>query len=222
MPLSLAISMLLRIGLSAVIGISVGLERGLRKKEAGQRTHCIIALGACTFTLISVYGFADVIPFTDFDPTHLAAWVVSGVSFLCSGIIYKSETAGISGLSTATGLWATAALGIACGLGQYLLSVGVALFIILFHLTLNMLHMESFGYTVQTVRLETDSIETVYRLLRARKKKYRARLLSYEYTKNEDRNTITVAFRFRMLGNIPLEDIMEFLDQNQNVCNISV
>ena len=222
MPLPLQVELLLRILLSALIGSAIGLERGLRKKEAGQRTHCIIALGSCTYTLISIYGFSDVMAFTDFDPTHLAAWIVSGISFLGAGIIYKSETSGISGLSTATGLWATAALGISCGFGQYALSVIVTGIIITFHVILNALHMESFGYTVQTVRIEVDDIETVYKLLRTPKRKYRARLLSYEYTRNEDRNTVTVGFRFRMLGSIPLEDILEFIDRHENVRSISI
>lgn len=222
MPLPLELELLLRILLAALLGSAIGLERGLRKKEAGQRTHCIIALGSCAYTLISVYGFSDVTAFTDFDPAHLAAWIVSGISFLGAGIIYKSEATGIAGLSTATGLWATATLGISCGMGQYFLSVAVAVLIIGIHLVLNILHMESFGYTVQNVRIEVDDAETAYRILKLRKKRYRARVLSYEYTRNEDRNTVTVGVRFRMLGNIPLEDIIEFIDRNPDVRSVSV
>lgn len=222
MPLPLEFELLLRILLSALIGSAIGLERGLRKKEAGQRTHCVIALGACTYTLISVYGFSDVVAFTEFDPTHLSAWIVSGISFLGAGIIYKSEATGIAGLSTATGLWATAALGISCGMGQYFLTVATTVLIVGIHLLLNALHMESFGYTVQNVRIEVDDAETAYRILSLRKKRYRARVLSYEYTRNEDRNTVTVGVRFRMLGNIPPEDIFEFIDHNPDVRSVSV
>ena len=213
--MSQGLELALRILLAAGIGSAIGLERGLRKKEAGQRTHCVIAMGACAFTLISIYGFADMT--THVDLSHLAAWVVSGISFLCAGIIYKSETAGISGLSTATGLWATAAIGMACGVGMYALAIFVGGFLIVFHTVLNITHMESFGYTIQNVRVEVDNFDVARRLLRQKRKFYRARILSYEYTRNEDRNTVTVCFRFRMLGNIPIKDIMEFLDDNRDI-----
>ena len=218
MPLQL--ELLLRVLLAAAMGSAIGLERGLRKKEAGQRTHCVIAIGACCFTLISVYGFADIIQSVDI--SHLAAWVVSGISFLCAGIIYKSETSGISGLSTATGLWATAALGMACGTGMYALAACVTVFILVFHIVLNINHMESFGYTVQVVRVEVDDFSAVQRLLKNNPKKYRARLLSCEYTRNEAKNTITVCFRFRMLGNIPLQDILDVLDSNHEIRSFSI
>lgn len=220
MPLPLQLELILRVLSAALIGSAVGLERGLRKKEAGQRTHCIIAVGACAFTLISVYGFADMTAHVDIG--HMAAWIVSGISFLCAGIIYKSDTSGISGLSTATGLWATAALGIACGTGMYALSGCIAAFLIVFHIVLNATHMESFGYTVQNVCIEVDNFDSIHKLLRIKRKTYRARILSCEYTRNEDRNTVTVCFRFRMLGNIPLKDILEFLDTHAEIRSISI
>ena len=113
----LQLELLLRILLAAVCGSAIGLERGIRKKEAGQRTHCILCVGACAFMLISTYGFYDYRGAMDL--TQIACQIVCGVGFLGVGIIYKSETHGISGLSTATGLWATAAIGIAIGVGFY-------------------------------------------------------------------------------------------------------
>lgn len=220
MPLHLSLQLALRILLSALLGLSIGLERGMRKKEAGQRTHCIIAVGACAFGLISIYGYADVAVHVDI--CHLAAWVVSGISFLGAGIIYKSETSGISGLSTATGLWATAAIGLTCDAGMYGLAVCVTAFLILFHVILNRTRMESFGYTVQNVRIEIDRFEDVHKLLRKKRKKYHAHLLSCEYVRNEERNTVTVCFRFRMLGTIPLEDVLEWADNKDLIRSISV
>ncbi len=211
---------LLRVVLAAICGIGIGLERGMRKKEAGQRTHSIIAVGAAAFTVISIYGFSDLT--THVDLSHLAAWIVSGISFLGVGIIYRSETFGISGLSTATGLWATAAIGIACGVGMYGLALFSTVFIILFHLILNATHMESFGYTVQNVLLEVDDFKTLQKILRKKKKLYRAKILSCEYTRNEARGTIIVRFRFRMLGSIPLEDIMEFIKEHEDFHQISI
>lgn len=216
----LSIEILMRVILAAVCGTAIGLERGLRKKEAGQRTHCIIAVGAAAFTIISAYGFSDLSVYVDI--SHLAAWIVSGISFLGVGIIYQSETFGISGLSTATGLWATAAIGITCGVGMYGLALCVTAWIVLFHLVLNLTHMESFGYTIQNVTLEVNDLESLKPILKKRKKRYQAKLLSCQYTRNEEKGTITVSFRFRMLGNIPLEDIMQFIQQHDDYHKISV
>lgn len=218
--IELSIDILLRVLLAAVCGTAIGLERGLRKKEAGQRTHCIIAVGAAAFTIISAYGFSDLSGYVDI--SHLAAWIVSGISFLGVGIIYQSETFGISGLSTATGLWATAAIGITCGVGMHGLALCVTALIVLIHLTLSLTHMESFGYTIQNVTLEVDDLESLKPMLKSRKKRYQAKLLSCQYTRNEEKGTITVSFRFRMLGNIPLEDIMQFIQQHDDYHTISV
>lgn len=216
----LGADLLLRILFAAFCGLAIGFERGFRRKEAGQRTHCVIAVGAAAFTVISVYGFWDITSYVDI--SHMAAWVVSGISFLGIGIIYQSETSGISGLSTATGLWATAAIGIACGAGMYLLSLMTTLFIILLHFFLNVTHLESFGYTIQNVRIEVDDFDTLREILRKKRKLYQANVLSYEYTRNEDRGTITVCFRFRMLGNIPLKDILAFIREQKNIREISI
>ncbi len=216
----LNVELALRILLAAFCGWTIGLERGLRLKEAGQRTHCVIAVGACTFMILSVYGFYD---FTgNMDLTQIACQIVAGIGFLGVGIIYKSETFGISGLSTATGLWATAAIGMAFGVGMYALATCVTILLIAFHIFLNVTHMESFGYTIQTVSIEVDRIEDLKQLLKNQKKKYRARLLSCEYTRNEDRGTVTVKFRFRMLGAIPLRDILHAVQENKFIRGISV
>ncbi len=216
---SLQIELLLRVLLAALCGSAIGFERGFRRKEAGQRTHCVIAIGACTFMILSAYAFPDYPG--NLDLTQIACQIVCGLGFLGVGIIYKSDTFGISGLSTATGLWATAAIGMACGIGMYGLSIAVTVFLILFHIFLNVTNMESFGYTIQTVTIEIDNIETIRPLLRKKRNLYRANLLSYEYTRNEDRGTITVSFRFRMLGAIPLKDVLKFLREHDGIRTLS-
>lgn len=216
---SLQIELLFRVLLAALCGSAIGFERGFRRKEAGQRTHCIIAIGACTFMILSAYAFPDYPG--NLDMTQIACQIVCGLGFLGVGIIYKSDTFGISGLSTATGLWATAAIGMACGIGMYSLAICVTAFLILFHLFLNVTNMESFGYTIQTVTIEVDDIESLRPLLRKKRKLYRAKLLSYEYTRNEERGTITVSFRFRMLGAIPLNDILQIVRENEGIRTLS-
>ena len=117
---------LIRIAISAVFGIFIGLERTKRQKDAGIRTHCIIAVTSAAFMILSKYAFLDVntvLGDRAADPARIAAQVVSGISFLGAGVIFKDKNSSIKGLTTAAGMWATAAMGMAIGAGLYWLGV---------------------------------------------------------------------------------------------------
>jgi putative Mg2+ transporter-C (MgtC) family protein len=119
--LSLA-ELALRIGLAAGLGAAIGLERELREREAGLRTHLLVSLGAALFTLVSAYGWSDWRFSTPegivFDPTRIAAQIVTGVGFLGAGAIIRQGLT-VRGLTTAATLWAVAAIGMAAGAGYY-------------------------------------------------------------------------------------------------------
>ena len=111
----------IRIVLAAVLGALVGLERSKRQKEAGVRTHCIIACTSALFMILSKYAFVDLVSVDGLrgaDPARIAAQVVSGISFLGAGVILKNGNS-IRGLTTAAGMWGTAAVGMAIGAGLY-------------------------------------------------------------------------------------------------------
>ena len=112
----------LRIGLAAALGAAIGLERELREREAGLRTHLLVSLGAALFTLVSAYGWSDWRFSTPegivFDPTRIAAQIVTGVGFLGAGAIIRQGLT-VRGLTTAATLWAVAAIGMAVGAGYY-------------------------------------------------------------------------------------------------------
>jgi putative Mg2+ transporter-C (MgtC) family protein len=109
-----------------ILGGIVGLEREYRAKDAGFRTHFLVAIGSALFTLISMYGFADGVK----DTSRVAAQVVSGIGFLGAGIIVFQRNV-IRGLTTAAGLWVTAAIGMACGVGQFYMAVLVTLLMLI-------------------------------------------------------------------------------------------
>jgi len=119
---------LLRIACSILVGFVVGYERHRRSKEAGIRTHMIVAMASCLLMLISKYGFEDA---SRFDPSRIASSVVSGVGFLGAGIIFV-QNGSTHGLTTAAGVWAVAAIGMAFGAGMYQLGsiCGVLMFVI--------------------------------------------------------------------------------------------
>ncbi len=99
------------LGLSSVIGI----EREFRQKSAGMRTYALVGTGAALFMLVSQYGFADVLgKHSTLDPSRVAAQVVSGIGFIGGGVIFVRRDA-VRGLTTAAGVWATAAVGMAAG-----------------------------------------------------------------------------------------------------------
>lgn len=117
--------LLLRLGLVVVLCGALGLEREARGREAGLRTHILVGLGAALFTLVSAYGFTDFagVPgprgTSGYDPTRIAAQVVTGIGFLGAGVIIRQE-GGIRGLTTAAGLWVAAAIGMGAAAGYYL------------------------------------------------------------------------------------------------------
>lgn len=116
-----------RLALAAVLGSVIGLERELREREAGLRTHLLVALGAALFTIVSAFGFHDILTSGDgrlavLDPSRIAAQIVSGIGFLGAGAIIRQGLT-IRGLTTAATLWVVAAIGMACGAGLYLIAV---------------------------------------------------------------------------------------------------
>jgi putative Mg2+ transporter-C (MgtC) family protein len=117
---------ILRIFVAALLGGAIGLEREYRAKEAGLLTLFLVALGSAVFMIVSAYGFDGVMntPEHRWDVSRVAAQVVSGIGFIGAGtiIFHKSENV-VRGLTTAAGLWVTAAIGLACGGGMYVLSI---------------------------------------------------------------------------------------------------
>lgn len=114
------LELVIRLVLAAVLGAVVGLEREQRGRNAGVRTHAAVALGACAFSIISFV----VVPQGN-ETTRIAAQIVTGVGFLCAGVILHSH-GHISGLTTAASLWATASVGMAVAYGLYLLGAATA------------------------------------------------------------------------------------------------
>lgn len=125
---------LLRLFCAAVLGGIIGLEREYRSKEAGFRTHFLVALGSALFMIVSAYGFSDAMDneLQRWDVSRVAAQVVSGIGFIGAGtIIFRKTENMVSGLTTAAGLWVTAAIGLACGGGMYILAIGSTLMVLI-------------------------------------------------------------------------------------------
>lgn len=120
----------LRILLAIVLGGMIGMERGLKNRPAGLRTYMLVCLGACIVMLTNQYVYEA---FGVGDPVRMGAQVVSGIGFLGAGTIIVTARNQIKGLTTAAGLWASACVGLALGIGLYAVSImgSVAIFVIL-------------------------------------------------------------------------------------------
>jgi putative Mg2+ transporter-C (MgtC) family protein len=124
---------LVRLLVAAALTGAIGLERELRERTAGLRTHMLVGIGAALFTIVSAYGWGDFQFSTRsgvvFDPTRIAAQVVTGIGFLGAGAIIRQGLT-VRGLTTAASLWVVAAIGMAAGAGYYsaaLIATGIVL-----------------------------------------------------------------------------------------------
>jgi putative Mg2+ transporter-C (MgtC) family protein len=125
------------LALALALSSAIGLERELRQKSAGLRTYTLVGLGSALFMLISKYGFFDVLEARTvvLDPSRVAAQIVSGIGFIGAGLIFVRRDS-VRGLTTAAGVWLTAAIGAACGASLTVLAIAttVAYFAVVFGL----------------------------------------------------------------------------------------
>lgn len=122
---------ILRVLLAIVLGFALGVERQLRLKVAGIRIHVVVAAGAALFTIVSVFGFDAA------GSSRVAAQIVTGIGFIGAGMIMHRHTA-VHGLTSAAGIWLTAAIAMTCGAGMYLIALGATVLTILIQLFLHL------------------------------------------------------------------------------------
>src|SRR5712692_856318 len=123
-------TILLRLCLALVLGTVVGFERESREHAAGMRTNALVSLGSSLFTIISAFGFMDLlsIAHVQLDPTRIASYIVAGIGFLGAGSIFFSQGKNnVKGLTTAATIWIVAAIGMACGAGLLLEAITTSL-----------------------------------------------------------------------------------------------
>ena len=171
---------LIRLFLALAMGFSLGLERELTNKYAGLRTHILVCLGACIFTLLSIYGFPTLADGDNVvinnatgirDTSRVAAQIVTGIGFIGAGTVLRNGPM-VFGLTTAATLWIAASIGMACGAGMYdvalvatLMSVAVLTLIRVFERRI----LPSSGKQVKrykvVIYLNNDDVEKVYEFL---------------------------------------------------------
>ena len=156
---------LIRILLAVCIGFAIGVERQLRLKVAGIRTHVVVAAGAALFTIVSKYGFESTIYY---NAAQIAAQVVTGIGFLGAGMILHRQNA-VHGLTSAAGIWLTAAIAMSMGAGMYFVALGATLIIILIqlflHLPLRLFKEKRFNEVKIVFRSPNEDCPTIVKTL---------------------------------------------------------
>lgn len=126
------LSYFIRIGMAGVCGILIGMERRHRTKSAGIRTHFMVSIATALMMIISKYGFMDVAGMDGLscDVSRVAAGIISGVGILSGGLILIGKQGYVSGITTASGVWVTIAIGMALGAGLYSLGIGTTVIVL--------------------------------------------------------------------------------------------
>ncbi len=219
---------LLRLIASLLCGFLIGLERTKRSKEAGIRTHCIIASASALIMLVSKYGFADMIDAAGnaiagtrgVDPSRIAAQVVSGISFLGAGVIFKNGNT-VKGLTTAAGIWATAGVGLACGAGMYGIAILVTLLILAVQLLMHRFSIGNDAYSTSEIRITMVDTPEIRAALKAKQKELGISITNSRITTCGD-NTLNLILQVRLKNAIPFKQIMQFMDVHPEIKSLSV
>ena len=191
----------LRLFVAAMLGGVIGLEREYRAKEAGFRTHFLVALGSGLFMILSQFGFNDVLGHYEqvsLDPSRIASQVVTGIGFIGAGtIIFQKHV--VRGLTTAAGLWVTSAIGMTAGAGMYVLSIATTVLVLLCLEALYFI-LQHFGTRNITVTFSTPIEENIQLVLQRLRDK-EIIIDSYEMTRKDTSSghyfVVTMEMKFK-------------------------
>ena len=194
--------LIFRLIAAGLMGGFIGLERELRSKEAGVRTHFIVALGSALFMIISQFAFEG----RQHDAARVAAQVVSGIGLIGAGVIIFQKNA-VRGVTTAAGLWVAAAIGLACGDGMYSVAIAATVLTVL---VLEMMHFVNLHLSEKSVDL-TLSPDKPYDIpeLPERLKRENIKVDTYSIQGGKVRLTIRVRQKDYLLTIRRLLDILD-------------
>lgn len=213
--------LLVRMVLAGFCGVVIGFERSRRQKDAGIRTHMIVALGAALAMIVSKYGFFDLLQFEGLraDASRIASNVITGVGFLGAGVIFVKDVS-IKGLTTAAGIWTTASVGLAIGAGMYTVAIGATILMVLFQLVFHR-YFSRLENTVNefTVTL-SDSLNAV-KDFRSMLEKNKILVENCKMSRNDD-STITLDITIKKARTTSMDEILLIAEQNEHIISVEI
>jgi len=211
----------IRLVIACGCGALIGLERSRNFKEAGLRTHIIVCCGAALCMIISKYGFADVqtavgMNVRAVDSARIAAQVISGISFIGAGVIFKRDGL-VKGLTTAAGIWVTAAIGLAIGGGMVTIGIfATALILLLQHI----LHQHTFGpdaYYTSMLRFTVQNGHKFNKTIHSQLEEWDAAIIESSYDRSEEKGTTDYGFTIRRKTPLTYAELRQFIETHPEV-----
>lgn len=223
------ISLVIRVLSSVLLGFAIGLEREMTNKYAGLRTNILVCLGACLFTIISIYGFPEVSVTGDElgtrDTARVAAQVVTGIGFIGGGTVLR-HGATVFGLTTAATLWVSASIGMACGAGMYGLAITATVLSILVLVSVRLFEKNVLiSSTKNTRRLKmsisclSENSNEIYDYIIENSRHLRE--ISRKLNKQDD-NLTKIVVILDFVGRHPIQDLYKNYQKLEGIESISI
>ena len=228
------LEILLRIVVAGLCGAFVGFERTKRLKEAGLRTHCVVAIAAALIMIISKYGFADLAMYDSagnliqneffagtkgVDASRMASQVVSGVGFLGAGVIFKNGSV-VRGITTAAGIWATAAIGMALGSGMYIVGVFTTLFVMLIQIVLHKFKVGNDAFNMNEITIKMVDTPEARAFMKDELTKQAPLHISSKVSRDGEDKIIQLTIK--VTGPFPPEKMMALMDEYPDIKSITM
>lgn len=218
------LELLLRLMVATFCGAAIGFERTKRLKEAGLRTHCVVACGAALLMIVSKYCFAD-LTLVDMgsrgvDPARIAAQVVSGIGFLGAGMIFRNGIS-VKGLTTAAGIWATAAVGMCVGSGLYFIGLFAALLIVLIQTILHRLNVGNDAFSTQHLSITFGNSKEMEAALDELLQEMQAQVIESSIDHQEE-NVVAYKLLLRTRKVLTFDRARQFMREHPEVMRFSI
>lgn len=222
-------SVVLRVLSALLLGFAVGLEREITNKYAGLRTNILVCIGACIFTIISIYGFPEVTvisgeEFGTRDTARVAAQVVTGIGFIGGGTVLR-HGANVFGLTTAATLWVSAAIGMACGAGMYsvaviatVLSILVLIIVRFFEKNVLVTSTKNFRRLKVNISCENDKSSIIYDYLI----EHYSNLKEISKKMNKDETLTKINVILDVNGQKPIQKMYKTFQKLEGIESISI
>ncbi len=216
------INLIFRMLIAGICGVLIGYERKNRAKEAGIRTHCIVACASAMMMIISKYGFSDLIEGASFlnadvrlDPSRMAQGIVTGVGFLGSGMIYMQKGS-TKGLTTAAGVWATSGIGMALGAGMYIIGIASTVLILSTQFVFHGKNKFTMSHKSKTLKIYGVAEENFQKFITDELEKLNISVNDVSITKNSE-NDFDYAFYLDMPDSANEEELIKKFDYHCSI-----
>ena len=216
MSWQLLLELLLRIVAAGICGAIVGLERSKRLKEAGLRTHCVVAVAAALIMVLSKHGFAEL---GLGDPARLAAQIVSGIGFLGAGVIFKNGNV-VRGITTAAGIWAVAAIGMAFGAGMYVIGSFTTFFMIIIQIVLHKFPVGNDAHNTNEIKIVMLDTSESRQIMKSKFKSEWGLVVGAKAFRENDRRMLQLTVK--ATSTMTPEKLLKLLDDYPEIISVSM